>query len=49
MPEQNDSPALDPHAAAEALRLLEEAWSYWSPGPLPDPAGNDYESIPFAA
>ncbi len=48
MPEQNDTPAHDPRAA-EALRLLDEAWAYWSPGPLPEPAENAYESIPFAA
>jgi hypothetical protein len=46
MAEQPNTPAFDPD---EALRLLEEAWAYFTPGPQPAPQGHAYEDLPIAA
>lgn len=35
--------------AAEALRLLELAWSYYMPGSLPEPVESAFDEIPAAA
>ncbi|MDG3040829.1 hypothetical protein [Roseicyclus marinus] len=46
MAEQPKTPALDPD---EALRLLDEAWAYFTPGPRPAPQAHPYEDLPLAA
>ena len=46
MAEQPQIPAFDPD---EALRLLDEAWAYFTPGPQPEPQTDAYEDLPIAA
>jgi hypothetical protein len=46
MAEQPNNPAFDPD---EALRLLDEAWAYFTPGPQPEPQAQAYEDLPMAA
>ena len=46
MAEQPSIPAFDPD---EALRLLDEAWAYFTPGPHPEPLAQAYEDLPIAA
>ncbi|MCU4651243.1 hypothetical protein N8I71_00245 [Roseibacterium sp. SDUM158016] len=51
MPEQTTTPAriANRRRAAEALRILDEAWAYYTPEPILAPAGPDYVDIPTAA
>lgn len=46
MAEQPNIPAFDPD---EALRLLDEAWAYFTPGPQVEPPARVYEDLPLAA
>lgn len=46
MAEQPKIPAFDPD---EALRLIEQAWAYFTPGPAPEPQAVVYEDLPIAA
>jgi hypothetical protein len=46
MAEQPNTPVADPD---EALRLLEQAWAYFTPGPPPAPPATFYEDVPIAA
>jgi hypothetical protein len=46
MAEQPHIPAFDPD---EALRLLNQAWAYFTPGPQPEPQATPYEDLPIAA
>ena len=46
MTKHPNTPDIDPD---EALRLLDEAWAYFTPGPRPDPQDPAYEDLPAAA
>ncbi|NKX44097.1 hypothetical protein [Roseicyclus persicicus] len=46
MSEQPTTPAPDADAA---LRLLDETWAYFTPGPRPVPPTTAYDDAPVAA